>query len=498
MSEEGIKELRQRMLLLETAHAAAGMGHFVFDARTETFEFSAWIRENLGLNDIPIPLDWLPEIIAESDREWVTAKVNAALEARDEFEFEAKVVASNGKLHTQNVSGIAAFQDPKSREEFIGFFGIIRDVTEEKAARAELRKMRDAAQEQLDARNNLLAVVSHEIRTPLGGIIGIIDQLKREHSALERERALRLIEDSCEALLGTLDGVLQKTRLEMEPGQLSQEAFSPYAVAKRVAELFRPLARRKGLGMSVVGTTDAKAIGDAARLQQILANLVSNAVKFTQSGEVTISVQEADNSDLWHFEVADTGSGMDAKRASEVFEAFGASERDTLGRNVGSGLGLSITKDLVEAMGGAIEVKSKRGTGSTFAFSVPFARFAEAKREIAPYSNVHIAMLVERASVRIQVEAALDGVAANLEEAKAIGNKTWSDRLIPILVVDAGLLREIPKAAIEAEGLKIVVIETISDFELQPELQERTVRVAPRDLSNRLPAIVEEALHGLA
>lgn len=498
MSLEGIKELRQRMMLLERAHSAAGMGHFILDARTETIEFSDWVRANLGLNNIPIPLARLPEIFAATDREMVVGQVEKAIKARSEFKFEAKVVASSGKLYTQNISGIAAFEELDGCQEFIGFFGIVRDVTQERIAGAELRRMRDAARDQLEERNNLLAVVSHEIRTPLGGILGVIDQLKRDKPAIERESALRLIEDSCEALLGTLDGVLQKTRLDMQPGQLAQENFSPHAVAKRVTELFRPLARRKGLGISIVGASGAKVSGDAARLQQVMANLVSNAVKFTQSGEIVISVCEPDGSGDWRFKVTDTGAGMDEKRAGGIFEVFSGTQADTLGKNTGSGLGLSITRDLVEAMGGKIEVSSKLGRGSTFEFSIPFSRPVEANVKSKPSTLALVAILVERASVRIQVEAALDGAVAKIVDANTLDPDAWKAMPSPVLVVDSVLMHEIPQAVFEGKHQEIIMVETAGNVELLSRLEERTVRVALSDLSRKLPAIIEDIQNAIA
>ncbi|MEO0700076.1 MAG: ATP-binding protein, partial [Pseudomonadota bacterium] len=220
-------------------------------------------------------------------------------------------------------------------------------------ANDELLKARDEARAELAARTSILAAVSHEIRTPLGGVLGIIDQLKHERSPVERERALLLIEDSCEVLLDTLDAILRQSRLGEGAEDFSENLFSPRAVAHRVAELFRPVARRKALRIEVNSATDRKARGDDGRIQQILANLVSNSVKFTQSGAITIYVQEpGSGTNEWAFIVADTGAGIDKKRVESLFEPFGHSSDDTLGRAKGAGLGLSITSDLVEAMGG--------------------------------------------------------------------------------------------------------------------------------------------------
>ncbi|MEP5622837.1 MAG: HAMP domain-containing sensor histidine kinase, partial [Hyphomicrobiales bacterium] len=411
---DGITELKQRMLFHERAHAAAGMGHFVLDPASQTIELSSWVRENLGLHDLPIPLERLPEIIAPDDRSHVTQAVAKAMSSKAEFEFEAKVVTVHGLTRVQKVSGIAAFDNPETQSGLVGYFGIVRDVTEEKASQKSLSIANEEAKRELAARTNVLAVVSHEIRTPLGGILGIIDQLRNEQSLTERERALRLIEDSCDALLDTLDGLLQQTRIGHDLKNLDTKPFTPKAVAQRVAELFRPLARRKGIRIEIECSSEDQAIGDPARLQQIIANLVSNAVKFTHSGEVRILVTRlTSDSNHWTFAVADTGSGMDRKRAASVFEAFGPSNADTLGRNNGAGLGLSITKELVDLMQGTISVKSELGQGSTFTCCLPLVPFQSADDSAGGSVRGAAFVHVESASHRIQIEAAANRIGLN-------------------------------------------------------------------------------------
>lgn len=290
---------------------------------------------------------------------------------------------------------------------FVALFIFRPLVRRQAAVNIVLRGARDEAQAELAARTSILAAVSHEIRTPLGGVLGIIDQLKRERSPVERERALELVEDSCEALLDTLDGILQQSRLAQGADTLSQKTFSPRSIAQRVAELFRPVARRKALVIEVSASSERKAVGDDARLQQVLANLVSNSVKFTQSGAVSISVEEPKSgSNEWTFLVTDTGSGMDERRVKGLFEPFGHSSDDTLGRNVGAGLGLSITRDLVKAMGGRVEVESTLGKGSVFTVLIPLEEPLDSRKEDAALTQKgSVALLIDRASDRVQAEA---------------------------------------------------------------------------------------------
>lgn len=395
------------MLFLERAHASARMGHFVLDPKRRTIEFSTWVRDNIGLNDMPIPLDRLAEIVPEEARKDLSERVDEIISAEQDFAFETDVITAKGKIRTQRVSGIPAFEDQPKREGLIGFYGILQEITSEKEAQRDLVEARDRAQAELEARTNMLAAVSHEIRTPLGGVLGIIDQLKRERSATERERALALMEDSCQALLHTLDAMLLQARLAQSIVDIQNKPFRPVAVAQRVAELFRPLARRKGLKIEVMAEDHGDVLGDVARIQQVLANFVSNAVKFTQSGSVEIIVEPPSaNESRWNFTVRDSGSGMDENRLKSIFDPFGESSNDTLGRAFGAGLGLSITRDLVEAMDGSIEVRSELGKGSSFRALLPLQAVESPQGSSVDDSvSGRAVIMIDRATDAVQAEA---------------------------------------------------------------------------------------------
>jgi len=326
-------------------------------------------------------------------------------------------------------------------------------------ANAALLDARDEAQAELAARTNILAAVSHEIRTPLSGVLGIIDQLKRERSHVERERALHLVEDSCDVLLDTLDGILKQARLGHGAEELSKKVFSPAAVANRVAELFRPVARRKALRIEVNAATDRTARGDDARIQQVLANLVSNAIKFTQSGAISIDVQEPGSGTReWVFAVSDTGAGMDEKRLESLFEPFGPSTDDTLGRTLGAGLGLSITRDLVEAMGGRIEVESELGKGSSFTMFIALADPpAKTQKPEQMSRNGFVALMIDRASERVQIEAVAVQSGYALIDLRAPGEPDLPKGRDLTVIADATLAPELPEDFVKASRQIIIL-----------------------------------------
>lgn len=485
------------MLFLERAHASARMGHFVLDPKRETIEFSSWVRENIGLNDMPIPIDRLPEIIPEREREQFAATVAAIIEREEEFAFETIVVTAKGVERTQRVSGIPAFENQRKREGLIGFYGILQEITSEKKAQRELVAARDKAQAELEARTNILAAVSHEIRTPLGGILGIIDQLKRERSATERERALSLMEDSCQVLLDTLDSILHQARLAQETGEREARRFRPSAVAQRVAELFRPLARRKAIQIEVNATSDAEAIGDPGRIQQVLANFVSNAVKFTQSGTVTIYVQQPDAPDKnWTFVVSDTGSGMDTARVERIFDPFDTSGKDSLGKTVGAGLGLSIAQDLVDSMGGRIEVESEVGRGSSFTILLPLEEVAE--NGPFPHSDEPtglVCLALKKATEQIQVEAIASQLGWTLIDVESAVAEADAIQASLIVISSLETLETLPASLLEGCAHIIVLGESDRPISNWPE---KTQALPLHNIARALPALLQRTFDDAA
>lgn len=486
------------MLFLEQAHASARMGHFVLDPKRQTIEFSSWVRGNIGLNDMPIPLDRLPEIVPEEERERFAATVAAIIDAEDDFAFETNVVTAKGVVRTQRVSGIPAFENQAKREGLIGFYGILQEITSEKEAQRSLVDARDSAQAELEARTNILAAVSHEIRTPLGGVLGIIDQLKRERSPTERERALELMEDSCQALLDTLDAILQQARLSQDAGQREAKRFRPSAVAQRVAELFRPLARRKAIRIEVDAISDSQAIGDPGRIQQVLANFVSNAVKFTQTGVVTIDVEPPIAGEKhWTFVVSDTGSGMDQNRIGTIFDPFDTSGRDSLGRSVGTGLGLSITRDLVDAMGGKIEVESEVGRGSSFTILLPLEEAEDTPEDSTNYhARGLIFIAIAKATKQIQAEAAATQLGWTVLSGAGEVSEDGNSQLPMVILTDALSRESIPQQLREA-AVRIIVLAEADEYPAQSGQDADSYVTVPannivRQLPNLLGRVADE------
>ncbi|MDX2057778.1 MAG: ATP-binding protein [Gemmatimonadales bacterium] len=242
---------------------------------------------------------------------------------------------------------------------------------------AELRAARDAALASARAKSEFLANMSHEIRTPLNAVLGMTTLLVDSGLRPEqRELAVRAAEAG-DVLLGIVNDVLEFSR--MEAGQVAVERV-PVAVTDlldRVTAMLGPRAREKGIGfdMFVARSVPPLIVGDATRLQQILINLVGNAVKFTERGRVRVAVEAVDDpAPQLAFEVVDTGIGVPADQLEHIFEKFTQADASTTRRFGGSGLGLAICRQLVDLMGGSIGVTSEPGVGSRFWFRIPLER----------------------------------------------------------------------------------------------------------------------------
>jgi PAS domain S-box-containing protein len=258
------------------------------------------------------------------------------------------------------------------------------DLTERRRMEQTVREAMEAAESASRAKSEFLANISHEIRTPLNAVIGMTSVLLGSELSAEHRDHIQTIRKSGEALLGLINEILDFSRLEA--GRMPLEEH-PFLLRERIGiafELVAQEARRKGLRLG--WEADARCpdvlVGDAARLQQILLNLLYNAVKFTPAGEVTLaaglvdqdSAAEDGEETVLRFRISDTGVGLPPGRIEELFGPFLQADASTSRRYGGSGLGLAISRRLVERMGGEITAEGVPGRGSTFTFTVRFRR----------------------------------------------------------------------------------------------------------------------------
>jgi signal transduction histidine kinase len=258
---------------------------------------------------------------------------------------------------------------------------LVRALFEESQA---LREALEAAQAASRAKNAFLAVTSHEIRTPLNGVLGMAQAMENDKLSPAQRGRIAVIRQSGEALLDILNDILDLAKIESGKLELETASFDLEAVTRSAVGAFSATALAKGLALGVDFDPAARGRfdGDAARLRQVLCNLISNAVKFTASGEVSVSV--AAHAGGVHLRVRDTGPGVPEDLAGRLFEKFTQADSSTTRRFGGTGLGLAICRDLCVAMGGIIHVHSGPEGGSTFTVDLPLARSAEGAAPAEP------------------------------------------------------------------------------------------------------------------
>lgn len=240
---------------------------------------------------------------------------------------------------------------------------------------ARTREARREAQAASAAKTQFLATMSHEIRTPLHGLLGMSQLLRESPLNGEQREYVEMLEQSGRTLLDLVNDVLDLARVERGKMELAVAAYEPARLFSAVLRAWEAQARQKGLELRAEGweAMPARAMGDEARIRQVLANLLSNAVKFTDQGTVTLAVEMAGEGRNRQALVAvrDTGIGIGASSLELVFEQFSQADQTISRRYGGTGLGLSIARKLVELMGGSLGVRSREGMGSTFHFSLP-------------------------------------------------------------------------------------------------------------------------------
>ncbi len=315
--------------------------------------------------------DWLhPE-----DEERIRNELSFAIENKEQkYELEYRVLHRNGNTVWVLESGAAVYdQDDKP----LWIDGVMLDITVRKAMEEELRFAKLRAEAAAESKAAFLANMSHEIRTPMNSIIGFSDLLLDEILPCETEKQLRTINQSAHSLLHLINDILDSAKLEKDKLILEYQAFDLSNCIDSVISTLWLQAKTKHIDLRFNINSDLPqfVFGPEERIRQILMNLVGNGIKFTEAGVVTLKVLPHQDKNNWiTFEVIDTGIGIEPERLEAIFDPFTQADASMSRRFGGTGLGTTISKQLVELMGGDISATSEMGMGSCFYFSIPLPK----------------------------------------------------------------------------------------------------------------------------
>lgn len=315
--------------------------------------------------------EWLelyPDVRASADWELVLVALRDRRPFRD-FVYRAPA-SPDGEERWFRISGAPVFD---AAANFLGYRGVGSDVTQLYLAKAR-------AEEASRTKSMFLANMSHEIRTPLNGVLGMAEVLESSLTNPEHKRMIGTIRRSGETLLNILNDILDMSKIEAGKLELESVPFSPMELAERVEDLHNLRAEEKGLDFEVLVSSGAETarLGDPFRVQQIMHNLVSNAIKFTDRGSVTVKLSGRRGQPLV-IEVRDSGIGMTPEQMARLHDEFTQADSSVTRRFGGTGLGMAITRNLVLKMGGEITVQSEPGEGTVIRVTLPLP-----ESEIAP------------------------------------------------------------------------------------------------------------------
>jgi PAS domain S-box-containing protein len=302
-----------------------------------------------------------------------------ALATNEPFEGETVKYRKDGSPVLVN-GRVSPVRDSSGR--ITNYIGTYRDVTRERAAEKRTAEARDRAEAANKAKSTFLAAMSHEIRTPLNGVIGNVELLAGSSLDFRQNEIVTTIRKSGEMLLNVVNDILDFSKIEADKVQIETIDFSLVDILRDVMDLARDGADRKqlDLNLKIEATMPDRVVGDPQRLRQILLNVMSNAVKFTERGSVSVRASaRLDGANRFQvtFAIQDTGIGVASDVQSQLFESFTQADSSMTRRYGGTGLGLAISRRLVHHMNGSISFSSEPQVGTTFVITVPFAVAAE-------------------------------------------------------------------------------------------------------------------------
>ena len=351
----------------------AKIGSWELDPATNTIEWSDELHRIFGVEPGTVTsLETVRELVHFDDRALLDAVVQTALVTHEPFTWDCRTADVDGTARVLESRGRSVLD---SDGTLVRMQGTAQDVTERNRAMEAQAAAHDEAVEASRLKSEFMANMNHELRTPLNGVLGFASLLADTNLDHEQREYLKALQASGEALLAVIADILDFAKIQAGKIDLEEEPFDLRAIVKNVCAIVAASAPHKGVDLkwSVAPALPPTVHGDANRVRQVLTNLASNAIKFTPAGKVTVRVvgDYAPDGLRLRFEVTDTGVGIDPQMQESIFESFVQVDGSSSRPYGGTGLGLTIAKQLATLMGGDIGVESVPDSGSTFWFTVP-------------------------------------------------------------------------------------------------------------------------------
>ena len=375
--------VENEQFLLETQRIAS-IGTFSINLATDVWTRSKLLDVIFGTNsnDAFNSYSWLSLVHPDHKEIMIKYITEEVLEKKQAFNKEYKIIRANdGEERWLHGNGSLKLDNEGKPSVLVG---TIRDVTERKLLEIELIKAKEKAEEANKAKTEFLANMSHEIRTPLNGIIGFSDLLSATHLDKNQMEYMDIIHESAITLMGIINNILDFSKIEAGKLELNIEEVDLYELVHQTIHLFKFQAQQKqiDLSLSIHDEVPRYVWADSLRLKQVLVNLINNAIKFTSFGQIhldlkVIKIQEKLYSIL--FSVKDTGIGIKLKNQKKIFQSFVQEDATTSRQFGGTGLGLTISNQLLGLMKSELHLKSQEGEGSDFYFSITFEKINSLK-----------------------------------------------------------------------------------------------------------------------
>lgn len=369
---------RKNERILSKAQELVSMGSWEWDMIENKVAWSDYLYKLLGFEIdefMPEPESFLQYVHAD-DKSRVLTMMWRCLNMRKPETIECKVIKKDKTIIFVRCEGYLEYN---SSNVLLRAIGVIWDITEQKKNEQELIKAKEIAENSVKLKEQFISTMSHEIRTPMNAVMGMTNLLLQENPQSHQTDYLKVLHSASKNLLLLINDILDFSKIEAGKIIFESIDFNLQELLNNIVDIYSYSAKEKGLYLELNYHTPINTllVGDPIKLTQIITNLVGNAIKFTEKGNIIIQVnieKEFENQLNINFSVIDTGIGIPKERLENIFESFTQAATDTTRKYGGTGLGLTIARNLVELQGGKIGVKSVLNEGATFSFTLPFPK----------------------------------------------------------------------------------------------------------------------------